>query len=101
MSGPPEARPPGSRLGEHYHVQVGFDRLDEAAALNSAAGAHLWVILTTYGLTDQEAAHASEGVDQLLDVAHLLAVTGIGCYICEGLYVEVVGKPCPGDPRPR
>jgi hypothetical protein len=87
------------RPGEQFRVTVGYDRIDDAVALNEAARAHLWIVIVTYGLTDEEAAVASEGVEQLLDGAHLLAVVGIGCYICEQRYKDVVGKPCTGKPR--
>lgn len=88
-----------TQLGERYRVTTGYDRLDKAAAQNAHAGAHLWIILVTYGLTGEEAAVATEGIDQLLDPSHLLAVTDIGCYICEQPYSEVVGKPCAGEPN--
>ena len=81
-------------LGHQYRITTGFDRLNEAEALNKKAGEHLWVILVTYGLTAEEAAVAIEGIDQLLDPKHLLAVTQIGCFICEETYEDVVGKPC-------
>lgn len=87
-----------ARPGDRYRVTVGYDRLDQAAALNAAASAHLWILITTYGLTDEEAAVAIEGIDQLLDRDHLLAVTGIGCYICEQPHSLVAGKPCAGEP---
>ncbi len=87
-----------SRLGERYRVTEGYDRLDAAAAQNAGHGAHLWILLTTYGLTNEEAAVATEGIDQVLDRDHLLAVTTIGCYLCEQPYREVAGKPCKGHP---
>lgn len=87
------------RPGERYRVHAGFDRLDHAAAQNMQAGAHLWTLLVSYGLTDQEAAHATEGVDTLLDADHLLSVSPLGCFICERYYEDVVGKPCAGDPK--
>lgn len=86
------------QLGEQYRVQTGFDRLDQAAALNAAAGEHLWVLIVTYGLTAEEAAVVHEGVEQLLDRSHLLAVTQIGCYLCELPYEQVVGQKCRGNP---
>ena len=86
------------KLGERYRVTEGYDRLDAASAQNAAQKAHLWILITTYGLTDEEAAISSEGVDQLLDVDHLLCVTQIGCYICEQPYREVAGRPCRGFP---
>lgn len=87
-----------STLGERYRITEGYSRLDAAAEQNAAQGAHLWIILTTYGLTGEEAAVATEGIDQLLDRDHLLAVTTIGCYLCEQPYREVAGKPCQGHP---
>lgn len=84
--------------GDKYVVHVGFDRLDEAVEMNSKAGAHLWTLIVQYGLTDQEAAHASEGVQVVMDRDHLLATFPIGCYICEQLYEDCAGKPCPGNP---
>lgn len=83
-----------TELGSQFRVQTGFERLDEALSLNRAAGAHLWVIATTYGMTDQEAAHGQEGIDVVMDQAHLLAVTPVFCYRCEKPYTEAVGKPC-------
>jgi len=77
----------------HFRVTTGYDRLNEAEHLNKQAGAHLWVVLLTYGVTAEEAAIAIEGIDQILDADHLLAVTQIGCYICEKEYDEIVGKP--------
>lgn len=85
-------------LGDQYRVQIGYDRLNEAAELNGAAGEHLWTILVQYGLTKEEAARASEGVDHFLDLPHLLAVTQIGCYICEQTYDRVATKKCRGHP---
>lgn len=86
------------RPGDQFRVQTGYDRLNEAAALNSAADEHLWTILVQYGLTKEEAARATEGVDQYLDLPHLLAVTQIGCYICEQPYDRVATQPCRGNP---
>jgi hypothetical protein len=87
-----------SAPGDRFVAAVGSDRLDRAAAMNTRAGAHLWIIATSYGLTDQEAANGIEGVQVLLDDDHLLSVTAIGCYICEQPYSEAVGRRCKGEP---
>lgn len=79
-----------------FRVNPGYEVLNKAAATKAAAGAHLWIVLVTYGLTSQEAALASEGVHALLDQDHLLGVTGIGCFNCEERYDKAVGKPCRG-----
>lgn len=84
--------------GEQFVAHVGFDRLNQAASMNQAQGEHLWVLITTYGLTDEEAAHAGEGVQVMLDDAHLLAVSSVGCFTCEQLYEDSVGTKCPGEP---
>lgn len=84
--------------GEQFVAHVGFDRLDRSAAMNQAQGEHLWVLLTCYGLTDEEAAHADEGVQVILDSDHLLSVSPIGCYTCEELYEDAVGTKCSGEP---
>ena len=81
-------------LGDRFHVNPGFERLDAALALNRKAGAHLWVMATTFGMTDQEAAHGHEGVDVIMDEAHLLSVTPVFCYRCEKPYQEALGQPC-------
>lgn len=84
--------------GDQYRVETGYDNLDRAAGMNGAAGEHLWIIICTYGLTREEAAVAHEGVTQLLDSDHLLAVTQIGCYICEQPYEIAASRRCPGEP---
>lgn len=84
--------------GDQYKAYMGFQRLDDAEAKNKAAGAHLWITQVIYGLTDEEAARTGEGVSVLLDPPHLLAITPIGCFICEQPYDSVVGTPCKGEP---
>ena len=84
--------------GEQFVARIGFDRLVGAAEMNQAQGEHLWVLITAYGLTDEEAAHSEEGVQVILDSAHLLSVSPIGCYTCEQSYEDAVGTKCPGEP---
>jgi hypothetical protein len=88
-----------SRPGDQFKADVAPGFLDEVSAGYEKAGRHLWITNAIYGLTDEEAAHATEGITIYLDRPHLLHVTIVGCFLCEKPYEEAVkDERCKGNP---
>jgi hypothetical protein len=71
---------------------------------------HTWVALIPYNLDELQAqvvaarqAGITGGTSLVLrpDMVRWEDVPPVGCFACEGLYTEVAGKPCAGQPPGR
>lgn len=87
----------GALPGDRYSVGIGADKLFNLVA-EVESGRHFWTIHASYVISDEEAAHANEGVDVMLNKEHLASLTVVVCFVCEQPHDLVASKPCLGEP---